>query len=95
MLWNLDASWLMMAVAVVAVLSFMLGSVLNGVMGDDGFGPTGNMLVITAGFFLSIFTANSWGVSLRDLVMAVGVGLGGAFLCLFGLALLKAGLSRI
>ena len=39
MLWNLDLSWLMMAVALVTMLSYPFGLALHGVMGSDGFGP--------------------------------------------------------
>lgn len=93
MLWNLDASWLLFAVITVAMVGFMLGMALDGVMGDDGFGATGNMVIITAGFFLAIFAANLHGWRLNDLTTAVGTGLGGAFVTLFAMALLKAGLN--
>lgn len=95
MLWNLDFSWLMMAVAIVAMLSYMFGLALDGVMGSDGFGPLGNTVIVTAGFFLGIFAANSYGITLRDLTLAIGAGLGGAFLSLGLLAGCKAGLNRL
>lgn len=95
MLWNLDFGWIMMAVTVVAMLSFLFGLALDGVMGSDGFGALGNMLIVTAGFFLAIFAANSYGVPLRDITWATATGLGGAFLCLAILALCKAGLNRL
>lgn len=95
MLWNLDISWLLMAVAVVAMLSYIFGLALDGVMGSDGFGPLGNMVIVTAGFFLGIFAANSYGIILHDLRSATGAGLGGAFLSLGVLACCKAGLNRL
>jgi hypothetical protein len=95
MLSNLDASWFVFAVATVAIFGFMLGMALDGVMGDDGFGSMGNMVVITAGFFLGIFAANSWGVHFYDLKIAIGTGLGGAFIAVFFLALTKAGIERL
>jgi len=94
MVWNLDTTWLFLAVAFVAMFAFMLGMALDGVMGDDGFGATGNMIVITAGFFLGVFCANSWGYRLNDLTVAVATGLGGAFVTLTVLALLKAAVGR-
>ena len=66
-----------------------------GVMGDDGFGATGNMVVIMTSFFLGIFAANSWGVHFHDLKIAIGTGLGGAFIVVFFLALTKAGIERL
>lgn len=95
MLSNLDVSWFVFAVATVAIFGFMLGMALDGVMGDDGFGSAGNMVVITAGFFLGIFAANSWGIHFSDLKIAIGTGLGGAFIAVFFLALTKAGIERL
>lgn len=95
MIWNLEPGWLMLAFAGVAVLALLFGSALDAIMRDDGFGPFGNMILFTVGFFLAVFMANSWGISLRDLKLAVGWGLGGAFATVAGLAFLKAIASRI
>jgi hypothetical protein len=95
MLWNLDSSWLLMAIAVVTMISYPFGLALHGVMGSDGFGPLGNMIVVATGFFLGILTANSYGLTLRDLTLATGTGLAGAGLSLGALAMLKAGLNRM
>jgi hypothetical protein len=95
MLWNLDASWLMMAIATVAVLSFFLGSAIDWLVRDDGFGSTGNMVIISTGFFIGIMAANQQGYNLRELHLAILVGLLGAFLCLVSLTLLKALIARI
>lgn len=94
MIWNLDSGWLMGAVATVGVLAFFFGSALDAIMREDGFGSTGNTIVFTAGFFVAIIAANTWGINLRDLKLAVGFGLGGAFSLVSILALLKAGLQR-
>ena len=95
MIWNLDPGWLMMAVATVAVLAFFFGSALDAIMREDGFGPTGNMLLFTFGFFMAVIIANTWGISLKDLKLAVAWGLGGAFATVSVLALIKAGAGRI
>jgi hypothetical protein len=94
MLSSLDTSSLIFAIAIVAILSLMLGMALDGVMQDDGFGPFGNMIVITVGFFLGIFAANRWGIRFGELEIAVATGLGGAFLALLLLSLPKAGIER-
>ena len=95
MLWNLDTYWLMLAIATVGVVAFIFGSALHALMDEDGFGPFGNMLIITGGFFLAILAANYRGIALNDLTMACVVGLIGSFVSLASLALLKAGLQRI
>jgi uncharacterized membrane protein YeaQ/YmgE (transglycosylase-associated protein family) len=94
MLWNLEPSWLMMAVASVIVMALFFGSALHAIMRDDGFGPIGNMVLFTAGFFIAILVANSWGIHLRDLTRAVATGLGGAFVIIATLAILKGVLVR-
>lgn len=95
MIWNLDTSWLLMAVAVVSILSFLLGMALDGVMGDDGFGAVGNTIIITSGFFLGIFLANMYGIYLKDLKLAMTTGLCGSFLTLATLAVTKSVLARM
>jgi hypothetical protein len=95
MLWNLDPGWLMMAVAFVAVMAFFFGAALDAIMKDDGFGPTGNMMLFTAGFFGAVLVANSYGITLRDLQLATAWGLGGAFAFISVLALIKAAIARM
>lgn len=94
MIWNLDAAWLLMAVAAVMVMAFFFGTALHAVMGDDGFGPNGNMILFTTGFMGAVVIANLYGISLRDLKLATATGLCGAFSLIATLALAKAGLTR-
>jgi hypothetical protein len=94
MIWNLDTAWLLMAVATVVVLSFFFGAALDYLMRDDGFGSTGNMMIVSTGFFLGIVAANHRGFDLHELHLAVLVGLAGAFICLGTMTLLKAMLAR-
>ena len=95
MIWNLDSGWVMMTVASVGVLAFFLGSALDAIMKEDGFGPTGNTILFATGFFSAIFVANTMGLSLRDPKLAVAWGLGGAFMLVSALALLRAGVARL
>ena len=83
-----------MAIAVVSILSFLLGMALDGVMREDGFGAVGNTVIITTGFFIGIFLANSYGIYLKDLKLAIAAGLGGAFVSLATLAVSKSVLAR-
>jgi hypothetical protein len=95
MLLNLDPTWLMMAATVVAIVSFIFGMALDGLMGGEGFGPIGNTVVVTVGFFLGILAANAYGIHFYDVKMAVAAGLCGAFASLGLLAAIKAGLARM
>ena len=89
MIWNLDSGWLMMTVASVAVMAFFFGAALDAIMREDGFGPTGNMALFTVGFFAAVVLANSYGIVLRDLKLAVAYGLCGAFTLVSTLAFVK------
>ena len=91
MLWNLSFVWLCMAVASVAILSFLLGLCMDAIMGPDGFGPIGNTVVLVAGFFLTIALYNHVGHKFADLRIATTYGLAGAF----GTVALLAGLKAI
>lgn len=95
MLWNLTFGWLTMAIATVAVLSFFFGSALDALMREDGFGSTGNMLILWAGFFLGILAANYQGYNLKELHFAILTGLAGAFVLMSLFTLAKAGVARL
>ncbi len=44
---------------------------------------------------MAVIIANTWGINLHDLKLAVAWGLGGAFAMVSVLALIKAGAGRI
>lgn len=95
MLSKISTEWLVMAIITVALLSFIFGYALDRIMNEDGFGPTGNMVVMTAGFFLGIYAANLYGIRFRHLDMGVGAGVLGGFATLTLLTLFKALLNRM
>jgi hypothetical protein len=94
MLWNLEPSWLMMGVAGVIVMALFFGSALHAIMQEDGFGPIGNMVLFTAGFFTAILVVNAYGFDFRNLTLAVATGLGGAFAIIAVLAAVKGVFAR-
>jgi asparagine N-glycosylation enzyme membrane subunit Stt3 len=95
MLWNLGTGWLVLAATAVAILSFIVATVLNALLGEEGFGATGNASIITFGFFGGIWLANTLGHHLADVQRAIATGLGGAFLLLTVLVVLKAAMRRL
>ena len=95
MLWNIGTEWLMIAVAVVAILAFVIALALDAVVKEEGFGATGNTVIMTVGFFFAIFTLNSFGHRMADLSHAVSTGLFGAFICFSVLMVVKGVLNRI
>ncbi len=95
MLLNLGTWWLVLAGTCVAILSFIIATVLNALMREEGFGATGNASVITAGFFGGILLANTLGHHLVDVQRAIAIGLAGSFLLLALLVMLKAAMRRL
>lgn len=95
MLWNLGTEWLVLATATVAILSFIVATALNALMGEEGFGATGNAAIITIGFFGGIYFANAFGYRIFDVRSAIATGLAGAFLFLTVLVALKAAMRRL
>jgi hypothetical protein len=95
MIWNVDPAWLAMAIAVVAGISYMLALLMEPSIGSNGFGAFGNTVLITAGFFLGIYCANEYGVSIKALKYALLIGLSGSFAILLSMFLLRGLWSRI
>lgn len=89
MIWNVDGSWLLMAFAVVAGISYMLVLLMEASIGSEGFGPFGNATLITAGFFLGIAGANYQGFSFPELKYAMMAGLCGSFVLMFVMMLIR------
>jgi fluoride ion exporter CrcB/FEX len=95
MIWNLAFGWLVMMVACVTILAFILAMALDALMGREGFGPVGNAFVLTGGFFLAIFLANTLDYNLADMTLGAIVGVCGAFVTLASLAVAKGLLNRL
>ena len=94
MLWNLGPGWMLLALVSVGILSFIIATALDALMGENGFGASGNAIILTIGFFLSILVANKLGYRLSDLERAVAVGVGGAFVCFVTMTITRGILQR-
>ena len=95
MLSNIEPGWLVLAATAVAILSFIVATALDALLAQEGFGATGNAAIITIGFFGGIYGANLLGHRLGDIQTAIATGLGGAFLLLAVLVVLKAAMRRL
>lgn len=95
MLWNMGFGWLVIAGTAVVILSFIVAMALNTLMGEEGFGAAGNAAIIAAGFFGGIYVANLMGYHLADVQRAITAGVGGSFVLLALLVLLKAAMRRL
>lgn len=95
MLSKLSFFWLMMAVTTVGIISYFVSLTIDGVFGKDGFGTIGNMVVLTAGFFIGLIVAEELGYRIRGLQMATFVGVGSALGTFIVCALCKLILDKI
>lgn len=95
MLLELDTIWIVLAISTVAILSYIVGVFFDTLMHDDGFGATGNMLVMTGGFYAAVLGANVRGIRFDTLGTGAAAGLAGAFAAIMLLALAKAALARL
>ena len=93
-MWDMDMGGLAIGLTVVAAIAFLSGTVLDAVVKENGFGPTGNALLFTVGFLCAVYLANRYGLIFADLKMAAAYGLVGGFAFFSMLALVKAGLAR-
>lgn len=89
MIWNVDPAWLALAVGVVAGISYMLALLMEPNIGSEGFGAFGNAALITLGFFLGIYCANHYGISVKALKYALMIGLCGSFALTLTMFLLR------
>lgn len=95
MLMKLDASWLMFAVVVVLLLSYMMAMALDAILGNAAYGPVANAVIITVGFFGAIYWLNERGVRMANLSEAVMTGMIGSFGLFFVLVVIKAISNRL
>lgn len=95
MLMSLSFIWMALAVASVVILSFVLGLLLDAVVGEDGFGAVGNTVVLATGFFLTIAVFNHFGHAFHDLRLGIVYGIAGACAAIAALAVLKAVAARL
>lgn len=95
MLAKLDTTWLIIAVAAVAMLSYIFSIGLNALLRDGGFGTVGSAAILTFGFFGSIHAANLYGTRFPTLLEATLAGVAGAFVLYLALVLVKLALNRL
>ena len=94
MLPDIDPVLLSVGFVAVAAIALFFGAVLDAIMQENGFGPTGNAVLFAAGFFGAVYVAHGYGIGFADLKPITACGFGGAFALFSVLALLKAGLAR-
>lgn len=87
--------WLMLAIATVAIVSYMISLFLNSVFGRDGFGTIGNMMVLTCCFFGGIILGEMFGYRMNGLQMNTYLGLGASLGGFLVLAICKQILDRL
>lgn len=95
MLSHIDTTTLMVALIALIAVALVFGTVLNAIVGENGFGPVGNAVLFATGFAAATYVAEWYGITLADFRLMAAWGIGGAFLLFSILALAKAGLARL
>lgn len=90
----LDTTSLLALGLAVCTASFFIASLMDGVLEGDGFGTTGNMVILVAGAFLGFYVGNLITPYGANAVYTAVAGVSGAFGSLAILAIMKALLSR-
>ncbi|MEM8540666.1 MAG: hypothetical protein AAGF25_06895 [Pseudomonadota bacterium] len=93
MLNSLDTEMLVVLFMIVAIGSFFIGSMMNGVLEEDGFGTIGNMGVLIAGAFFGFYAIDALLYGTSSVQIAVA-GVTGGFMTLAFTVITKALLNR-
>ncbi len=68
---------------------FLVGQAMHSLMGRQGFGAFGNMIILAIGFYLGLTLHDHSNLGYSALEVRFAIGIAGAFLSLFAAALLK------
>lgn len=91
---GMSSQMLMLVAALGLMGGFIVGHAMHGIMGDQGFGPFGNTLVLASGFVLGISGVERSGLSPTiDILTAYAIA--AAFTVLFATALFKRFVLRV
>ena len=92
---GLSADMKLIYVAIAAMAAFFVGNAMDAVLGSQGFGVVGNMLVLLSGFAvgLNIVHRLPGGLVVGPMVMPAAIAF--AFAMLFMLALIKRLVQKV
>lgn len=82
-----DMIWYFLALSAAA--SFFVGNAMNTLMGEQGFGVMGNMIVLLAGFMIGLNVVDELPIGRVPQAMIIPAAASFAFVVLFALAVLK------
>lgn len=82
-----DEIWIFIALSSAA--SFFVGNAMNTLLGEQGFGVMGNMLVLLAGFAVGLQVVDYLPIGRIPQILVIPAAASGAFALLFCLAVVK------
>ena len=94
MLSTVDASTMAITATVLVMVALVFGTVLNAIVGENGFGPTGNAVLFALGCAAGTYLARRQGVDLHDFRLACAYSFGCATILFGAVVLIRAGLAR-
>ena len=94
MIQYLDSDMLLFVLAAICVASYFTAIATDGVLGGDGFGVIGNMLILMTGAIIGLFSLDYVDVPLQGHVAGAVAAISGGFIILTVMSLIKNILSR-
>lgn len=95
MLTGLPTEFIILWMMISIIVAFFIGNAMNSILGSQGFGVVGNMLVLLSGFMLGFYYIDLLPAHLIPQTYAIPAAVAAAFVILFLLALIKKMVQRI
>lgn len=86
---GLSSDLILYFLAISMAAAFFVGNAMNAVLGEQGFGVFGNMIVLSVGFFAGLFVVDLVPFGRIPAVMVIPAAISAAFMILFLLVVLK------
>lgn len=89
MLANLDTTELLVLTGALVLGAFFVSQFVNSILGPQGFGPIGTVVILVAGAFIGLYAAQHYQLPSRDYVIQGVCAIAGGFGTLFAAMILK------
>jgi hypothetical protein len=92
---DLSIEWSTIFAILALMGGFLVGQAMDAVMGRQGFGALGNMIVLAAGFYLGLMAYEATRMPMDATEIRFAAGIASGFGSLFFLAVVKRILMRM
>jgi hypothetical protein len=91
---SLSSEWAAIFSILALMLGYVVGQAMDSLIGRQGFGVGGNMIILAGGFYIGLRIGEGYHIDFSTPESAMAIGICGAFVSLFALALAKRLLLR-